>query len=258
MEDIYQHFREEEHALIDKILEWKETVEIQYRMKLTDFLDPREQFILQSIIGNHGDVKVKFFGGSDQVERKRAIFFPDYRIPDIDDFQISVFEINYPKKFVTLEHRQVLGALMSIGLKREKYGDILIKDDVVQIIIAKEIENFVKLHFNEVGNTSISLQNVSFDYIIQPNVFIDEKMTTVTSLRLDAVCSAIYNLSRQKTKVLIQNGHVKVNWKKVEDPSFELFEGDLISTRGFGRSKVLEIEGRTKKDKWKVKVGQVK
>jgi len=258
MEEIYQHFRNEEHSFIDKVLEWKEIVEIQYRMKLTDFLDPREQFIIKSIIGHHGEVKVQFFGGSEHVERKRAILYPEYITPEIEDYQISVFEVHYPKKFVSLEHRQVLGALMSIGLKRGKYGDILIKDDTVQIIVANEVESFVKLQFNEVGRQSVSLQPVPFNQIVKTNESLEEKSTTISSLRLDAVCSAIYNLSRQKTKTFIENGFVKVNWKKIEDPAFEVFVEDLISIRGYGRAKVLDIEGKTKKDKWKVKVGYVK
>jgi len=65
-------------------------------------------------------------------------------------------------------------------------------------------------------------------------------------------------LSRQKAKLLVQNGLVKVNFKVVEQSSFEVEKGDLISIRGYGRSKVLSIEGKTKKEKWKIVVGKQK
>ncbi|WP_243289953.1 RNA-binding protein [Bacillus sp. FJAT-47783] len=255
MEGIFQHFRENERHFIEMVLEWKNVVEGQYRPKLTDFLDPREQWIVQSVIGHHHDVKVAFFGGSEHVERKRALLYPDYFALGRDDFQLSVYEIDYPKKFVKLEHRQVLGSLMSLGVKRTKFGDILIEGDRIQVIVAKEIESFVEMNFQEVGRTNVSLRKVNGDEVIETYDRFEERMTTTSSLRLDTVCSSIYNLSRQKTKPFIHNGDVKVNWKIVEDASFEVGEGDLISVRGFGRCKIQSIEGRTKKDKIKMIVG---
>ena len=50
MSDIYQHFRKDEQPFVDQVLGWKKIALDQYRMKLTDFLDPREQFITQSVI----------------------------------------------------------------------------------------------------------------------------------------------------------------------------------------------------------------
>ena len=85
-----------------------------------------------------------------------------------------------------------------------------------------------------------------------------EKVTTVSSLRLDVVLAAIYNDSRQKAQTLIKSNHVKVNWKTVENASFEVEAGDVISARGYGRSKLLSIEGRTKRDKWRISVGILK
>lgn len=256
MEEIFQHFREDERHFIEIVLEWKSVVERQYSSKLTDFLDPREQWIVQNVIGYHSDVKVAFFGGSEHVERKRALLYPDYFKLERDDFQLSIYEIDYPKKFVTLQHRQVLGALMSIGVKRAKFGDILIEDNRIQLIVAKEIESYVEMNFQEVGRTNISLRKINRDEeVIKTDERFEERMTTTSSLRLDTVCSSIYNLSRQKTKPFIQNGFVKVNWKVIEDTSFEVGEGDLISVRGFGRCKIQSIEGRTKKDKIKIMVG---
>jgi RNA-binding protein YlmH len=135
--NIYQHFRPEERDYIDQVLNWKDYVETHYTPKLTDFLDPREQHILKMLIGEHGEVNYKFFGGSPEVERKRALIFPEYLTVNEEEFQISLFEILYPAKFVTIEHRQVLGTLMSLGLKRGKFGDILIMDDKCQFFCRK-------------------------------------------------------------------------------------------------------------------------
>ncbi|WP_312095293.1 YlmH/Sll1252 family protein, partial [Niallia sp.] len=111
---IYQHFRPEEREFIDQVENWRSYVENTYAPKLTDFLDPREQKVLSLIIGDHREVKYAFFGGHEQTERKRAILYPDYYDVTKEDFNLSLLEVNYPKKFVTIEHPHVLGSLMSL------------------------------------------------------------------------------------------------------------------------------------------------
>ncbi|MDF2858128.1 MAG: RNA-binding protein, partial [Neobacillus sp.] len=149
--NIYQHFRPEEREFIDQVLNWKDYVDNAYTAKLTDFLDPREQHILKTIIGENGSSKYQFFGGVSETERKRALIMPDYFIPTQEDFQIILFEINYPTKFVTIEHPKVLGTLMSLGLKRCKFGDILIKGDKVQFLVSKEINDYIKNNLESIG-----------------------------------------------------------------------------------------------------------
>lgn len=94
MSDIYQHFRKDERAFIDQALEWKRIVQEQYRMKLTDFLDPREQVILSAVTGQ-ADVGLAFSGGYDRAERKRAILFPEYITPEESDFELQAFNVRY-------------------------------------------------------------------------------------------------------------------------------------------------------------------
>jgi RNA-binding protein YlmH len=256
--NLYQHFRKEEHAFIDKVLEWVNSVEIQYSPKLTDFLDPREQEIVKLIIGNESEVKVDFDGGSETSERKRAFIYPTYYEPNQSDYKLNLFEIVYPAKFVSIDHRQILGSLMSIGLKRSKFGDILVENHKVQIVVAQEIGDYLKMNLLMIGKASISMKELPITDIIHTEEEWTEQSTSVSSLRLDVVMASIYNLARQKTQAIIQNGQVKVNWKVIENPSFECTERDIISVRGFGRSKLSLIEGKSKKDKWRIMVGRQK
>ena len=108
MSDIYQHFRKEEQPFVDQVLGWKNIALDQYRMKLTDFLDPREQFITQSVIQHSDELGIMFFGGYEGAERKRALIYPDYLAPSIQDFELSYFQVNYPKKFISIEHPKLL------------------------------------------------------------------------------------------------------------------------------------------------------
>ncbi|MFP5111203.1 RNA-binding protein [Bacillaceae bacterium C204] len=257
--NIYQHFRPEEQEYIDQVLNWKNYVETHYTPKLTDFLDPREQHILKMLIGEHGEVKYKLFGGCSNVERKRALIFPDYLTSiDNNEFQISLFDVQYPTKFVTIEHRQVLGTLMSLGLKRGKFGDILTEYGKCQFFAAKEISDYIKSNVETIGRAGVKLSETDIENALPTSEIMMESDLTVSSLRLDTVISGIYHLSRQKSQLFIQQGLVKVNWTLIENPSFECGVGDMISVRGSGRAKILAIEGKTKKEKWRINVGKQK
>lgn len=253
---IYQHFRKEEHAFIDQVLEWREQVQNEYTFRLLDFLDPREANIVESIIGAKEDVRCAFWGGYEAAERKRAILYPEYYTPQTEDFDLVLFSIRYPAKFVTVDHPQILGSLMGVGLKRTKFGDILINQSDVQIIVARQVAEYVRLHFNQIGKTKVNLEETSFDRLIEVNEAWKEQTITISSMRLDTILAEVFNLSRQKVTPYIQNQLVKVNWKIVEDSSYQCGEGDTLSMRGFGRCKIKGIEGRTKKDKWRIRIAK--
>lgn len=255
---IYQHFRPEEKEFIDQVLGWKLEVENRYAPKLTDFLDPREQFIVQSIIGSQSDSFVQFFGGTSEVERKRALLYPDYFEPMEEDFQITLFEIDYPEKFVTLKHPQVLGSLMGLGLKREKFGDIIIQDKRIQFFVAQEIAEYVRLELRSIGKSTVVLSEKPLSEAMKHFIVFDDLVVTVASLRLDTVLAQVARLSRQKAKLLIEQGSVKVNWTVIDSPAYELREGDIISAKRIGRMKLKEIGDQTKKDKWRIIVGLYK
>lgn len=254
--NIYQHFRFEERTFIDRVLQWKSFVEDSYSPKLLDFLDPREQYIAQTVIGSKSNTHVDFSGGFEGSERKRAILYPDYFVPGEEDFQIQLFEIDYPKKFIKMEHPKVLGSLMSLGLRREKFGDILISDERAQFFAAKEVSEYIKQQFTSIGRTAVTVREISLKEAIAIQENWIESILTVSSLRLDNILSSIYSISRQKSQTLIKQGLVKVNWKMVEETSFQCETGDVISVRRFGRSKLISIDGKTKKDKWKIRVGK--
>jgi len=252
---IYEHFRKEEHTFVDQVLDWKLVVEQEYRWKLTDFLDPRQQKIIQLLIGNTEEVNVDFWGGQDGSERKRALFYPDYMTPGKEDFQVSAFELNYPSKFISIDHPQILGSMMSIGMKRDKFGDILSSDQRFQVMLSQEVEDYVLANFQSVGKAKVQLKPLSEEGVIKQVKNIEESFVTVSSMRLDTVISEAFHLSRSKVKPAIVSGSVKVNWKLVDDPSFLVTEADVLSMRGQGRCEIVESDGTTKKGKHRLILG---
>lgn len=155
---IYEHFRPDEVVFVDKVLEWKQAAEY-HQVKLTDFLDPRQQQIVTMVIGQ-GDIAVQFDGATSRAERKRALIYPDYLVVNEEEFQVEGLEIDYPSKFYTLEHRQILGTFMSLGLTREKCGDILLQEDRAQIVVAKEVVSYIEMNLQSIGKVKVSLSPV--------------------------------------------------------------------------------------------------
>ncbi|MGE7601879.1 RNA-binding protein [Peribacillus sp. NPDC097675] len=255
---IYQHFRPEEKEFIDQAMNWIDQVRDSYAPKLSDFLDPRQQEILNSLMGSNQDVLLRFNGGSEFVERRRALIYPDYYSPEPSDFNISLFDISYPKKFVTLEHRQILGTLMSLGVKREKFGDIIVTEEQIQLIAAGEMDSYLTGNLDKIGSASVTIKRIPIEDILMVKESWEEHVTTVSSLRLDSILSAVLNISRQKAQTLISSGKTKVNFKQTENVSEECREGDTLSIRGFGRCKITSIDGKTKKDKWRISLGRQK
>lgn len=251
--DIYQHFRNEEAPFIDQVLSWKEQVERSYIPKLTDFLDPREQQIVETIIGTGNDeLQIEAFGGSPHTERNRMIIAPFYEEITEESFQLTLLEATYQEKFVTLTHRDAMGAFLSSGVKREKLGDIFVGDGTIQIIVAAEISPYVVMNLTSVKHAKIKLAEKELASVRIPRPNWVESSKTVSSLRLDTVLKEIYRMSRKDAQQAIDRQLVKVNHKVVQDTKYPLGAGDLLSFRGKGRSKVVQIEGQTRKEKWRI------
>lgn len=258
MENVMQHFRKDEQPFIEQVSGWLRETQDRYAPKLTDFLDPRQQFIVHAIIGQNADINCSAFGEFIDAERKRMMIAPSYFEASNGDYDITMFSIKYPSKFVTLEHPDVLGSLMSIGLDRSKFGDIRVDEDRIEVAVASEVADYVAMHLTSIGKSKVKVEELpsDFPYLTNSDVWVEETHT-VSSMRIDTIIASLFNVSRQKASLLIHSGKVKVNWTVREQPAFELHESDLLSIRGFGRIQIGMIEGRTKKDKIRLQVGRI-
>lgn len=254
---IYAHFRPQERPLIDHFFDLKEQVAVRYAPKLTDFLDPRGRFILRALAANDVDVRLAFFGGLKKAERKRALLMPPYFEPQEKDFRLSFFELDYPGKFASPSHPQLLGALTGTGIGREKIGDLIFSGGRIQFVAAEEIESWLLMNLTSVGKTSVSCRKIDSASLLHNDENWNEAEGTVSSMRLDAVLSEIYRLSRAKAQQAVDRGLVKVNWRIADKKDEELREGDMLSVRGFGRSRLISANGPTKKNKIRLRYGKL-
>ncbi|HZG16719.1 MAG TPA: YlmH/Sll1252 family protein [Candidatus Bathyarchaeia archaeon] len=252
---IFHHFRKEELPFAERALEMLTQVERKQAMRLTDFLDPRQYFILHSLQSQVSGVVVTANGGYDGAERVRAMLHPEYIETDQEDFQLVLVQIQGDQRFLKLEHRDVMGALLHVGLKREKFGDILMGDNGCQVILAKETADFVRMQVTQIHRIPVVLEEVPLTQIVSPTQKQTEKMITVSSPRIDAVVGEVYHLSRAKALVPIRAGRLKINWKVEDDPSAQVKAGDIVSLAGHGRFQVLELTGPTRSGRIRMQVG---
>lgn len=256
--NIEQHFRSDETPFLESMDELTGRAENEYRAMLTDFLNPRQQFILQTIVNRYDAVKLQFFGGFANSEMKRALIYPEYFVPTEVDFQVSAFSIDYPQKFATLSHGQILGSLMGSGIDRQVVGDIITNGTDWQFMVKAEMADYVSDQLDHIGRTKVRLKPISLNSLLTPNQEFETVTTTVASLRLDVIVAEGFHVSRHHAKELVENGKVRVNWVENQHPDYELGVSDVVSVRGFGRVILNELGGVTKKDKIRITLNLIK
>ncbi|RED65796.1 RNA-binding protein [Cohnella lupini] len=255
--EIYEHFHPDEKAFVDRASEWVERAAERHETKRTDFLDPRQAHILFTLANRHPDAQVVLGGGSSQAERQRAIIAPDYRSLDDEDMGISVLDITSDDKRISdLDHGDYLGALLGLGIKRDKIGDLHVSEEGCHALIADDIGGFLIGHMKQAHRVDVTVSVRPLSELREVVSVVEEQTLSVASMRLDGVASDVFRLSRTKILAPIKAGRCRVSWKPVEDPSFQLKEGDIVSMKGFGRFKVLEVEGVSKSGRIRVRIGK--
>jgi RNA-binding protein YlmH len=257
VKEILDHFHPDEREFVDRASEWVVNSGDYHELKLTEFLDPRQAFILQTLVNRHPDVHIRLNGGYVGAERCRAIVAPDYRNLDDEDMGLAVLSIySGDQKFLELDHGDYMGAILNLGIKRSKIGDIHVLDDGCHCVVGEDIATYLHMQLNQVHRIHVQCEILPLEALRTSQVSLDTMDLTVASLRLDGITADVYRLSRSKILVPIKSGRCRVNWRVVEDPSSALKEGDVVSLQGFGRFKVVEVGGLTKKGRYRVKVGK--
>ena len=241
----------EQHIVMRKIIDKAEYVLKNYETTYTDFLDPYQRELAYSIL-NRIDISYYAEGGFEDSERKSLVIFPEYMTKETMENPIRSIKINGNFKFNDLCHRDYLGAILGLGIKREKVGDIFIKDNFTTVVVQIEILDFLIYNLKSIGKESVEVEEIDLNKIEKSEEEFNDINLTMSSLRLDSLISSACKISRSKSAILIGQDKVKVNWRPINNISYEVKEGDVLSIRKFGRIKLVEHTGKSKKDKEKV------
>ncbi len=221
----------------------------------TAFLSPLERDICEKLFWKcHEDLHMTSFGGYEDAEYQMIGLSPSYSTLETEDFPMELIVAHVTAKTFELTHRDVLGALMSLGFKRNRIGDLSIAGDEIQIICDSELAAYISGQLEKIGRYSVTTETRPLSAYARPQVEMEEQFKTVPSLRLDAVLAAGFNLSRSTAMELIQSDKVKINHLPEDRPAHLLSEGDLIACRGKGRLILSAIEGQSKKDRIKIRI----
>lgn len=218
----------------------------------TQFLDSHQQSILRNMVARERNgCKIVFYGGYEEAERVMMVCLPEYLGED-DLETLKVIRVKKKPGGKTLSHGDYLGALLGLGIKRNMTGDILVREDGADIIVMEEIADFINQKYVKVGRTDISNEIIDIKSLLIPEK--DEKRfsDTVASLRLDNIVASAFNISRSKATAGIKSGNVYVNHMEIMDLDFQIKEGDLISFRKKGRARLVEVGGKSRKDRIRV------
>ena len=215
----------------------------------TSFLSPAEVAAVEAELKLKRGQGYVAAGGYEGAERRRLVFLPDYLDAEylpMDEY-ITVLRAEY--RFGALSHRDWLGSLMGLGIKRETLGDILVFENYADIICTPQIKRFIEDNLVKVGKSGVSVSEIAPHEIVVPTPEFKKKSGTVASLRVDAVASLAFGLSRSEAARLIREGRFSLNHLEELSPSAEVSEGALLSMRGFGRARLASVGGTSKKDR---------
>ena len=217
------------------------------KFRVSSFLDPYGQEIAETICASYDDIQLDFEGGYAGAERQRAMLRHTDFAGTPDGFGIACVEAVWNGQFARLTHRDVLGALMGLGIERELIGDILPASDAAKILCDVKIAEFIISNLTMIGAVGVQTALGNLEDIAPREERTKEIRATVSSLRLDSIAAAGFGISRSRAADDIAADKVKLNWQSAGSASKTVKQGDVLSMRGRGRVEVTEVRGQTKK-----------
>ena len=222
----------------------------------TLFLTPAEAFRIEQWARCGAECTVLLHGGCEGAERRIAFFLPDWT--DENDFDPAEYicALEGVAAFGTPGHRDWLGAALALGIGREWLGDILVEENRAVLLCLSSVQQHLLLNLDKVGRCGVKLRPLPLDEITPPERTLEERVFSVQSPRLDAVCAGTFRMSRAAAAEAIAAGLLSLNYSVCLKPDAPVRKGDILSLRGKGKAVVLDTGSRaSKKGRLFVKAG---
>ncbi len=224
------------------------------------FLDMHERSVAAGIRLDYPDVKTVFYGVFDSAERTVAVMLPDYvnasteqelkayfdEYPETNP--LAVIEVEKDRFSPALGHRDYLGALMGLGIKREMTGDIIVTDSGCKIAVLEHIAQFVADNLGKAGRGTLKAEVITPEHCNEStNPKGIPESFTVSSMRLDSVVKNAFRVSRGDAAKAIESGVIFVNDIECEKTDKKISAGDKIVFRRRGRIIINDCSSVSKK-----------
>ena len=241
----------EERTLLARVLDKLELAQNRGVPAHTPFLTPGEQASATDLLAAWGHPRHLFWGGYPDAERRVCAFLPDWQEEDglLSDPEgpLAALEAKFPAG-AALGHRDILGALMGLGITREKVGDILLPGPgVCQVVVLRDALPILLSQWEGAGRWKVSLEAIPLDRLAPKPAQVKTIRDTVATPRLDAVLAAGFSLSRSKAAGYISAGKVAVNHRECLKSDKLVEEGDVLTCRGLGKCILKTVGGQSRK-----------
>lgn len=252
--------RQEEKILLAQVLDKIEFSKQREKLEYTDFLDMYQASLVKSFMKKNDFKNYTLYGGFENSERNVLIIYPE-------KYNKSMIEKNYSKIIKVIRillsdeekgkysHRNYLGGIVKLGMKREKVGDILVFEDGADILVKDETATTLEQELGTLTRfENAKIEIVGLEDIREQEVKLEKLNIIVPSLRLDNFVSDLARTSRSKAVQIIDSERVFINGKNETKASKQVKLGDVITIRGKGRFVVKEFSGNTRSGRIVVKV----
>ena len=227
----------EERLLLSQLLDKQRQAQRYQQLAATFFLDLHQQALCRQAMARLGQGEAVLAGGFPQAERRCALFLPDYW-----------------ESTKELTHRDYLGSLMGLGIRREMVGDILTGPQGADLLLMGEIVPYVAQNLQKVGNAPVACTPLPLSQLEPPPLKVKVLRDTVASLRLDAVLTVAFSISRGEAAELVRRGLVQVDGLEMTKPDRPVEQGARISARGKGKAILYAVGGLSKKGRQMIEV----
>ena len=247
-----EYRKQEDKMCLSQILDRIEFSKSKQKIEFSDFLDMYQVALVENFFRKIKFENYKLYGGYEEAERKVAIIYPE-------KYDEEMLKKNYNKilkvvKVILPEeekgkysHRNYLGGIIKLGLKREKIGDIIVSKEGAEIITLTDFSQILLQQLptlTRFGNSKILEKEIN-DLEVQ-EVSVEEIKIIVPSLRMDNIVSDLIRTSRSKAVEVIKQERVFINGQNETKPSKTIKIGDKITIRGKGRFVIKQIDGTTR------------
>ena len=240
-----------DESLFPRLLELARRAFYRGEAVFSRFLDLNQQSEARRAAREAG-ADVIFDGGYPEAERRVAAFVAPGG--DVDGpWPFSAVRISWRAQFGSPAHRDILGALMALGFEREVLGDIVMDEGQAYLFALRDMAEYISSSLTSCGRVSVKCERLDEAPPMPPSKG-REKRLTVPSMRLDALVSAAYDLSRSEAARLIAQGRVFVDQRETLKTDFQVPPGALVSVRGQGRFRLERVEGETRRGREAVRV----
>ena len=230
----YNHMNEQELCR-KRLVDLSRQADQKDIVLFSDFLNLNEQNIFHTASGELY-TKTQLFGGYEGAERQMVAFIPDALCYEWE-YPIVCLKLlpQYPKFAEKLTHRDLLGAIMHLGIERSRVGDLICQNDEYYIFCEETIALFIAENLSQVRHTAITV--TVYDRVRELNVQPEfhDIQEIIASNRIDCIIAKAYHLSRSEASEYLVSEKVFINGKCITNCNQSCESGSIVSVRGKGR-----------------------